>query len=278
MLFTNKINNSLDDLDIVIDNTKISRVTHHKFLGVIIDDKLNWKMHCSLLAAKIACNADILYNLRGTVPQSVISTVYYSFIQSHLCYCPSIWGLGSHSSLKPIFTSQKRAIRAVENNFTNYFYNPDTGELPSHTKPIFTKHKFLTVHNIVLQHVLTFMHKIYNNIAPNEILSYFTKNSPDKIDQARKTRKVTNFFSIPKTRLKLHDKTIFIQGPRLFNIICTEYNKNILECTKEISLQKKITKPFKNCCKGYILDLQSTGNTTEWCNENFPLTNHKIQS
>ena len=277
MLFTNKSNNGLDDLDIIIDNNKISRVTHQKFLGVIIDEKLNFNMHRNLLAAKIARNSGILYNLRGTVPQSVILTLYYSFIQSHLCYCPSIWGLGSQASLNSIFKSQKKSIRVVENNFTNYFYNPDTGEFPTHTKPIFTKHKLLTVHNIVLQHVLTLMYKIYNNLAPNEIQSYFIKNSPDKVEQVRKTRKITNFFSTPKTRLKLQDKSILIQGPRLFNIICTEYNKKILECTKEIHLQKKFTRPFRNCCKGHILDLQSAGNSTEWSMENFPLTYNKIE-
>ena len=63
---------------------------------------------------------------------------------------------------------------------------------PSHTKPSFTKYNILTVHNIVLQHVLTFMHKIYNKTAPLEIQSHFSVADKIKIVNTRKTRKVIN--------------------------------------------------------------------------------------
>ena len=134
-------NKHISDIDIEIDNTKIERVTHEKFLGIIIDDKLNWNMHRNILAAKISRNAGILFRLKGTVPQSIILTLYYSFVQSHLCYCPMLWGLGSNSSLKQIFAAQKKSIRAIEQNYVNYFYDQSTGELPGHTKAIFSKYK-----------------------------------------------------------------------------------------------------------------------------------------
>ena len=93
----------------------------------------------------------------------------------------------------------------------------------------------------------------------------------------RKTRNVTNFFIIPKTRLKSYDKTVFVQGPRIFNIMCTNFNKTLIQCLNDIPLQNRFSKSFKNSCKGFILDLQSYGNDTEWNLENFPLTDHKIQ-
>ena len=145
-----------------------------------------------------------------------------------------LWGLGSNSSLKQIFAAQKKSIRAIEQNYVNYFYNQSTGELPGHTKSIFSKQKILTVHNIVLQHMLSFMYRVYSNCVPQETQSYFTKTDSNTLMHVRKSRNVTNFFTVPKTRLKSYDKTVFIQGPRLFNIMCTNFNKNLLQCTKEI--------------------------------------------
>ena len=39
--------------DIVVDN-QVSRVSHTKFLGVIIDEKLNWSEHVNNLKIKLA--------------------------------------------------------------------------------------------------------------------------------------------------------------------------------------------------------------------------------
>ena len=281
MLFANK-NIKTNNIEIFIENTKIERVAHERFLGVIIDDKLNWAIHRRTLASKISRNAGILYRLKGTVPHKVILTLYYSFIQSHLCYCPMLWGLGSNSAIKSIFISQKKAVRAVEQNFINYAYDKDTGKLPGHTKPTFTKYNLQTVHNIILQHVLTFMQKIYNKSAPCQTRSYFTVTNKNKIEQTRQSRSVLNFFEIPKTRLKSFDKTIFIQGPRMYNIICTNFNKTMLTSKNDLPLHRRYTTPFKNACKSYILKIQSSGDKgadslSEWSMDNFPLFNHEIQ-
>ena len=50
MLFGNK--NSDCDANVDINGTKIQRVNELKFLGVIIDDKLNWKHHISYTQKK----------------------------------------------------------------------------------------------------------------------------------------------------------------------------------------------------------------------------------
>ena len=281
MIFANK-NVKFGSVDVFLDGTKIERVIHERFLGVILDDKLNWAIHRKALASKISRNAGILYRLRGTVPQNVMLTLYYSFIQSHLSYCSLLWGIGSNSSIKSIFASQKKAVRALEQNFINYSYNKETGKIPGHTKPSFTKYNLLTVQNIILQHVLTFMQKIYNESAPYQTRSYFIVVDRAKIARARKSRCVTNFFEIPKTRIKLFDKTIFIQGPRMYNIICTNFNKSKLISKNDLPLHRQFTTPFKNTCKKYILELQSSGDgsaksSSEWSIGNFPLFNHQIQ-
>ena len=50
--------------DIVIDNQPVSRVSHTKFLGVIIDEKLNWSEHVNNLEIKLAKGSGIIRKCR----------------------------------------------------------------------------------------------------------------------------------------------------------------------------------------------------------------------
>ena len=107
------------------------------------------------------------------MPDKTLKMLYNSFIQSHLNYCSSVWGLGSHNSTSKLFSSQKKAIRAMENKYNNYFYDKDIETSPCHTKEIFNCNKILTVHNIIAKNCLMLMQKVYLNVAPPGIKSFF---------------------------------------------------------------------------------------------------------
>ena len=48
IIFKNRHSNRVyNDLNICIDGTNISRVSHTKFLGVILDESLTWSIHTS---------------------------------------------------------------------------------------------------------------------------------------------------------------------------------------------------------------------------------------
>ena len=81
MLFSNR---TTRDINVEISATLIERKHTERFLGIIIDDQLNFNLHRSTLASKIAHNAGVIYKVKGTVPLNVIKTLYSSFIQSHL--------------------------------------------------------------------------------------------------------------------------------------------------------------------------------------------------
>ena len=179
-------------------------------------------MHISKLASKVSRNAGMIYNLNGIVSDKVLKTVYNSFVQSHLNYCSNVWGLGSKSSINKIFTAQKKAVRAIENNFNNYFYNKETGELPCHTKEIFARNNFLTIHNLIAKNCLVSMHKVYINITPCKISNLFDCVK----DVNRNSRRDPKFFNIPRSRLVALDRTLPYKGPRLYNHVVNSLTKN----------------------------------------------------
>ena len=52
------------NFQINLNGNKIDRVENTKFLGVFIDEKLNWKNHISYIASKISRNLGILNKVK----------------------------------------------------------------------------------------------------------------------------------------------------------------------------------------------------------------------
>ena len=82
------------DLDIKIHNDKMSRVRETKFLGVWIDEKLNWKKkHVECVKRNLSRVVSILYRARHILGTENLLTLYYSIFLPILSYCCEIWGI-----------------------------------------------------------------------------------------------------------------------------------------------------------------------------------------
>ena len=95
---------------LLIDGSKIEQVDSTKFLGVIIDAKLNWKKHTNYIASKISSGLGILSRIKLVVPRNVLLMLYYTMIYPYLTYCAIVWGSANSSVLNRIVILQKRAI------------------------------------------------------------------------------------------------------------------------------------------------------------------------
>jgi len=63
-----------------------------KFLGVIIDENLDWKLQVKNVIKKIGKGNYLLWRYRNKLSTNMKKTLYESFIRSHLTYCLTIWG------------------------------------------------------------------------------------------------------------------------------------------------------------------------------------------
>ena len=90
MVFSNK-NASKPDLQISIDGDSIDETDHTKFLGVIIDSKLNWKNHISYITGKITRGIGVITKARKLLDKETLITLYYTFIYLYMCYCNHLW-------------------------------------------------------------------------------------------------------------------------------------------------------------------------------------------
>ena len=96
------------DLSIRMDESTLNRSSNIKYIGVIIDYKLNWCEHIAHIKNKVSKGIGILYKARQFLDKKSLHNLYYSYIYPYLIYCIAVWGSGCQTHLRPLFIVQKK--------------------------------------------------------------------------------------------------------------------------------------------------------------------------
>ena len=88
-------------------------VTETKFLGVIIDYKLNWSPHITYISKKVAKGVGIILKARKLFDQETLLTLYYTFVYPYLNYCIHVWGKAYNVHIHDLIVLQNKAVRIV---------------------------------------------------------------------------------------------------------------------------------------------------------------------
>ena len=94
--------------ELKIEAEIFSEVTKTKFLGVIIDNRLNWQHHISYISWKCAKGISIIIKLRKFLNNESLRSLYYAFIYLYLMYCNHFWGNACSVYLNKLSVLQKR--------------------------------------------------------------------------------------------------------------------------------------------------------------------------
>ena len=86
---------------VILNGQFVSYVDHAKFLGVVIDDKINFKNHINYITGKVAKHAGILYRIKNCLPQKTRLTYYNSYVLPYLNYNILHWGTTNPTHLNP---------------------------------------------------------------------------------------------------------------------------------------------------------------------------------
>ena len=103
---TPKMTSMIDQTDIILDNTKLDRVTKTKFLGVIIDENLTWKIHIDGITKTISRNIGMINKLKFFVPERILRTLYCTLVLPYINYGILIWGQACKTYLEKIYKLQ----------------------------------------------------------------------------------------------------------------------------------------------------------------------------
>jgi hypothetical protein len=87
-----------------------------KFLGVYLDENLDWKIHCKKLQEKIGKGNYLLWRHKSILTKGIRKTIYESFVRCHIMYCISIWGPAGIKN-QVLIKTWKRIIRKLGPRF-----------------------------------------------------------------------------------------------------------------------------------------------------------------
>ena len=170
---------------IFIGGNKIKKVNSAKFLGVIIDEQLNWDQHVQHLTKKLRSITGALCRIRKLIPNNLYLKLYSALFESHLTYGISVWGVSlKDNASDKLFVTQKQCIRVLFGDLDKYLDKQSTcartrpfgaqklGQTyyeKEHTKPIFNRLKLLTVQNLFKYHCISELSKIIKFRCPHTI-------------------------------------------------------------------------------------------------------------
>ena len=163
MLFTPKrFSRSMDVL--LIDGKRIMEVSETKFLGVIIDNKLNWKPHIRYVCTKVAKGIGIILKARKVFNHETLSTLYYTFVYPYLNYCIHVWGRAYNTHLKDLCVLQNKTIRIING-------------IPPRTNVdhLYIQQNILSVNRLYYYNIGIFMYKFSNSMLPEMFDSFFSR-------------------------------------------------------------------------------------------------------
>ena len=111
MIFSNRA--IPQNFSVSINNVPLSRTTSTKFLGVHIDDKLNFRIHVNNVITKINSVRGVLWRNSSVLNIYVKKIIYRSLVFSHLSYAIVVWGRASSVKISKLNADQKRIIRQI---------------------------------------------------------------------------------------------------------------------------------------------------------------------
>ena len=95
---------------VILKGEQVQRVSHTKFLGLHIDENVNWSYHINEVCTKLSKICGVLYRVRDQLTTESLLSIYYTLCYPHLIYCVSICSSTWPSFLSNIFIAQNKIV------------------------------------------------------------------------------------------------------------------------------------------------------------------------
>ena len=208
---------------ITLDGSNIHERLDTKFLGVILENTLDWEKHINNVAQKVASGCYLVKRIMNLCNFETAKSVYFAYIQSRLQYGIILWGNSQYATR--LFILQKRAIRILARASTNPcadVYCKDS------CSDLFKKFNILTLPSLYI--FMSIMYVIDNKhmlTVNKDIHEHFTRGKDN--------------IHIKKHNLKMSDK-------------CPGYAGSIFYNNLPNYIKKESDVRFKSTLKAYLID------------------------
>ena len=126
-----------------------------RFLGVWVDEKLNFRQHILKIKVKLGTAIYQLAQCKYSTPFSVKLGVYHSLFESCIRFGAAVYGSAVEADLNDIFIQQKKAVRILT-----------CSHFKAHTDPIFFRLRILKLSDLLNLERIILVHKYKHGRLP----------------------------------------------------------------------------------------------------------------
>lgn len=192
-------NTDSDFPPISIQGATIKNIQTTNFLGITVDNNLDWKSHISQTCLKISSGCYLIKRIMQTCNLETAKLVYFAYIESRLRYGIELWGQSPYA--KRLFILQKRCLRilgkASKDPCAKIYYKDSCSTL-------FKQYCILTLPSLYIYQTIMY-------VLNNDQLCTINLEIHDHLTRSRKE------FYLKKNNLKKSDKCPMYAGAILFN-------------------------------------------------------------
>lgn len=211
---------SCDNARVLCGDVEAVRAKSLRYLGVELDENLDFSEHVLKLCKKIRPWVAIIYRLRDQLPQACLLDIYFSMVHSQIIYLIEAWGTTAKKWWSIVQVLQNQALRAIFN-------------LPALSPRIemFQKapHSIVPIKALYELSVAKFVYEVTHKLTISNL----------KFEIGSGSNATRNFLlSVPRTKRKtLGDRRISVAGSEIYNSFSKE-----VRVAPSLNIHKKLAR------------------------------------
>ena len=222
-------------LNIKIDQETIPQVQYTKFLGLWIDQDLNWKEHTSKLLLKLKSKSNLLMAGKRFLSTHALRILYFAQIHSNLSYGISMWGsLLTKENSKKLQKLQDKCMLAVGRGL---------GPKVSLDKT-YSDHKILKIEQLIDFELCKLWHKKQLDLLPCKLSEAMSCDQWDQSLQKlhRYPTRQKNLPNRPKATHHEYLNSFLVKGNRVYS----QLHQDIRGCTTLRQFANRLKENLQN--------------------------------
>ena len=216
----------VEKFSLTMGGNLIERTISYRYLGVEVDNKLNWKAQIKQLCSILANVCGVISKARHYLDRKSLMLIYKSLFESRLQYALLGWGTAPEYFFSKIRVLQNRAVRFI--TFSSF---------RTAMAPLYSKLKILPLSKLLFQQQSIFMHSLHYKSLPFALSVYC--HQPQHSYATRYA--ASKNYILPPVHTDRGKKSIKFSGPKAWADVPTDL--------KEIAFRK----PFSKHLKKHIL-------------------------
>ena len=181
----------------------LTNVPETKFLGVTLDQNLNWSSHINQLILKLNRNLNLLRISRNMMTQECKLLVYHSHLESHLQYGILLWGNSANNA-------QLNKLQKIQNKALQYIANKSKTQLNNKELNVLDIPKMIELANLKFGYKV--LHQLLPPITPSLCMFDSKNNNLTKKHSYNTRHKRTPY--LPKNATNQYKSSFLCKGPQ----------------------------------------------------------------